>query len=276
GHTPAIRESSGLLSSTTVEVQACRQDSSLIGDEPEAASLTAEGEEQDRSRLECDAAVATTAADTPSHGISNDDNDNNGNHDHIPILQATVAIEKETLAARKRSDHLESLAVLARQGMSAHWKAFFRDGVERTRMAAAAGGITAERWAQRQRQAIEVSRASWRSREWPSGSSTGDSGVDGGDGHVSGPEGRVAEGDAGGCSTGTQDSTKVEGHQPNKDGERSTATGLGEDAAQSPKEGHEGVDGGNPCVFVVRDIGGSGSINEEAISSASGTSTPTA
>ncbi|CAM9328736.1 unnamed protein product, partial [Ectocarpus sp. 8 AP-2014] len=276
GHTPAISESSGLLSSTTVEVQACHQDSSLIGDEPEAASLTAEGEEQDRSRLECDAAVATTAADTPSHGVSNEDNDNNGNHDHIPILQATVAIEKETLAARKRSDHLESLAALARQGMSAHWKAFFRDGVERTRMAAAAGDITAERWAQRQRQAIEVSRASWRRREWPSGSSTGDSGVDGGDGHVSGPEGRVAEDDGGGCSTGTQDSTTVEGHQPNKDGERSTATGLGEDAAQSPKEGHEGGDGGNPCVIVVRDVGASGSINEEAISSASGTSTPTA
>ncbi|CAM9885497.1 unnamed protein product [Ectocarpus sp. 4 AP-2014] len=275
GRTLTRSESSGLLSSTPVEVQACRQNSSLIGDEPEAVSLTAEGEEQDRSRLEFDAAVATTAAATSSYGVSNEDNDNNGNHDRIPILPATVAFENETLAARKRLEHLESLAVLARQGMSAHWNAFFRDGVERTRMAAAAGDITAERWAQRQRQAIEVSRASWRSREWTSGSSTSDSGVDGGGGHVSGPKGRVAKGDGSGCSTGTEDSTKVEGHQSNEDGECPTATRLGEDAAQSPEESHEGGDSGNPCVIVVRDVGGSGSINEEAISSKSGTSTPT-
>ncbi|CAB1117471.1 unnamed protein product [Ectocarpus sp. CCAP 1310/34] len=274
GHTLTRSESSGLLAATPVEVEACRQNSSLIGDEPEAASLTAEGEEQDRSRLIFDAAVATKAAATPSHGVSNDDNDNNGNHDGIPILPATVAFENETLAARKRSDHLESLAVLARQGMSAHWNAFFRDGVERTRMASAAGDITAERWAQRQRQAIEVSRVSWRSKEWSSGSSTSDSGVDGGDGHVSGPEGRVAEGDGDGCSTGTQDSTKAEGHQSNEDGEWSTATGLGEDAAHSPEESQEGGDGGDPCFIVVRDVGGSGS--NEAISSESGTSTPTA
>ncbi|CAM9282717.1 unnamed protein product [Ectocarpus sp. 12 AP-2014] len=275
-HNPAICESSGLLSSTPVEVQACRQHSSLLGDEPELALLTAEGEERDRSRLEFDAAVTTTTAETPSHGVNNEDNDNNVDRDRTPILPATVAFENETLAARKRSEHLESLAVLARQGMSAHWNAFFRDGVERTRMASAAGDITAERWAQRQRQAITVSRASWRSKEWSSGSSTSDSGVNDGDGHVSGPEGRVAEGDGGGCSTGTQDNTTAEGHQSKEDGERSPATGLGEDAAQSSKEGHEAGDGGNSCVIVVRDVEGSGSINEEAISSESGTSTPTA
>ncbi|CAM9867054.1 unnamed protein product, partial [Ectocarpus sp. 13 AM-2016] len=275
-HIPAICESSGLLSSTPVEVQACHQDSSLLGDEPELALLTAEGEERDRSRLAFDAAVATTAAETPSHGVSNEDNDNNVDHDRIPILPATVAFENETLAAHKRSDHLESLAVLARQGMLAHWNSFFRDGVERTRMASAAGDITAERWARRQRQAIAVSRASWRSKEWSSGSSTSDSGVDDGDGHVSGPEGRVAEGDGGGCCTGTQDNTTAEGQQSQQDEERSTATGLGEDAARSLKEGHEAGDGGNSCVIVVRDVGGFGGINEEAISSESGTSTPIA
>ncbi|CAM9391209.1 unnamed protein product [Ectocarpus fasciculatus] len=269
GNTPARSDNSGLLSSTQGEVQACHQDSSPPADETEAALLTAEGGERDRSRLEFGAAVATTAVEAHSHGVSSEDNDNDGYHDRIPTPPATAAIEIETLAARKRSDHLESLAVLARQGMSAHWKAFFRDGVERTRMAAAAGDITAERWAQRQRQAIEVSRASWRSREWTSGSSTSDSGVDGGDGHVSGPEGRGAEGDGGGCGTGTQGST-------NNEGERPTAKRLGDDAAQSPEESHEGGDGGNPCVIVVRDVGGSSSISGEAISSDSGISTPTA
>lgn len=86
---------------------------------------------------------------------------------------ATTAVEIETLAAQKRCARLESLANLARQGMEAHWQAFFRDEIERTRMAAAAVDMTAERWVQRQREAVGVMWASWRDREWKSASTRG-------------------------------------------------------------------------------------------------------
>lgn len=81
----------------------------------------------------------------------------------------TAAAELESLAARTRSVRLESMAELAKLGSAAHWKEFWRDETERSRMAAAAGGMVAARWAQRQREAANSFWAAWRSREWNTG-----------------------------------------------------------------------------------------------------------
>lgn len=128
----------------------------------------------DASRLEqcCD----TVSVAQEKRGSGGGSNNNNNPRRGI----ATTAVEIETLAAQKRCARLESLADLARQGMSSHWKAFFRDEIERTRMAAAGVDMTAERWVQRQREAAGVMWASWRDREWKSASAR-DTRKDGGD-----------------------------------------------------------------------------------------------
>lgn len=78
----------------------------------------------------------------------------------------TVAAEIEALAAEKRCARLEALARIARQGMEAHRTAFFREEMERTRIAATAMDLTAGRWAEQQRKTVGALRASWRGRDW--------------------------------------------------------------------------------------------------------------
>eukprot|EP00752_Nemacystus_decipiens_P008396 g7506.t1 len=77
----------------------------------------------------------------------------------------TAAAEIESLAAGRRSARLEAVANLALQGLLSHWRAFFRDEIERTRLAATALDLTASQWAQRQRRAVGALRASWRGRD---------------------------------------------------------------------------------------------------------------
>eukprot|EP00903_Cladosiphon_okamuranus_P015742 g14530.t1 len=78
----------------------------------------------------------------------------------------TLALEIEARAAKKRGARLEDLASLARKGMEAHWAAFFREEMERTRIAATALDLTAGRWAEQQRKTVDALRVSWRGREW--------------------------------------------------------------------------------------------------------------
>lgn len=148
----------------------------------------------DASRLEkCDAlSVAqedrssggtdsSAAAVQPRFTIEGYQNVNLANNDINPSPEtATNAAEVENLAARKRYARLEALADLAHQGLAAHWKTFFRDEIERARMVAAAVDMTAERWVQRQREALGVMWASWCGREWESTSTT-KTGSNGGD-----------------------------------------------------------------------------------------------
>lgn len=131
----------------------------------------------------------TAAVPQPNLGAAEADN---GAATHPqPDSEAAAAAEIESLAAEIRCARLEAVAGLARQGLAAHWRAFFRDEVERTRFAATALDLTASRWAQRQRRAVGALRASWRGRDWQStarsrgGGGGGDSG-DGGTGSVVG------------------------------------------------------------------------------------------
>lgn len=93
-----------------------------------------------------------------------------------PAAETAAAAEVEALAAEQRCARLEALAGLAREGLAAHWRSFFCDEIERTRMAATALDISASRWAQRQREAVGVLRASWRGRDWESTATSGGAG----------------------------------------------------------------------------------------------------
>lgn len=146
----------------------------------------------------CGNSLATLQPHDTTEGYQNMNNNNHNNNRGA----ATTAFEIETLAAQKRCARLESVADLARQGMSAHWKAFFRDEIERTRMAAAGVDMTAERWVQRQREAAGVMWASWRDREWKSASAR-DTGKDGGEAASTG-EGEPAVADGVPSATGTE------------------------------------------------------------------------
>lgn len=145
----------------------------------------------DASRLEqCDAlSVAqeeqgggpnSSAATLQQRGTTEGCQHNNNNNIYSQREITATAVEIESLAAQKRCARLESLAGLARQGLAAHWKAFFRDEIERTRMAAAAVDMAAERWVQGQREAAGVLWTSWRGRKWKS-TSTGGIGSGGSD-----------------------------------------------------------------------------------------------
>ncbi|CAM9218663.1 unnamed protein product, partial [Hapterophycus canaliculatus] len=113
----------------------------------------------------------------------------------------TTAAQAEHLAAGRRNARLESLACLARQGLEAHWEAFFRDEIERTRMAATAADMTAARWEHHQCQADEMFWAPWRAKDWePTGLIDG-SGVGAVIGAAGQPHGVVAgDGDGATCS----------------------------------------------------------------------------
>lgn len=101
-----------------------------------------------------------------------------GHGTHPQPAAETAAAKIEARAAEKRCARLEALSSLARQGLAAHWRAFFRDEIDRTRMAATALDMTASGWAQRQREAVGVLRTSWRGRDRDSTATSG--GVGGG------------------------------------------------------------------------------------------------
>lgn len=132
-----------------------------------------------------------TAAPQPRPGTAEAGNDNDTATQPQPGPE-TAAAEVESLAAEKRCARLEAVASLARQGLAAHWRAFFRDEIERTRFAATALDLTASRWAQRQRRVVGALRASWRGRDWQSTATSGGVGGDGGDSGTAGSVVRVS------------------------------------------------------------------------------------
>lgn len=128
-------------------------------------------------------AEESSSATPPPRGTA-EGNDSYTQYHPRPASGIAIAAEIEELAAEKRCARLEALASLARQGLAAHWRAFFRDEMERTRMAATELDVNASRWAQRQREAVGALRDSWQSREWKSAATCG---VEGGDSDDSGP-----------------------------------------------------------------------------------------
>lgn len=90
-------------------------------------------------------------------------------HQPRGVQHLIAAAEIESLTARKRNERVEALAMLAHQGLDAHWKAFFRDQVKRTRDVASANDAAAKRWVARQRGEADRLFALWRSREWKHG-----------------------------------------------------------------------------------------------------------
>lgn len=235
--------------------------------------------------FDVEAGGSHAAAPQPCRTAEGGDDDDNTNTHPNPTVE-TVAAEIEELAAEKRCARLEALAGLARQGLAAHWRAFFRDEIERTRMAATALDLTASRWAQRQRESAGALPASWRGREWESAATGGGAGGDGGD---SGPttvagaseaNSGAGEGSAvrGTGSAGTRaghdascgtDSAKfeVEGVAEVEDesGQRKKLSGPTEPKADEedaadfrPNGGDVGDDDDSACVIVVRDVDNSG------------------
>lgn len=151
------------------------------------------------------------------------------------------AAEMEATAAGKRCERLESLATLARQGLAAQWGNFFRDEMERRRLAAAALDMTADRWAQRQRELVGILRASWHGREWKSAAALGTN-------HAPPAE----AGDAVEVVT-TED--PVEGDKANVDGGRPD---IGSDTAAKSEPGEAAADTGGALAaraVVVKDGG---------------------
>lgn len=178
--------------------------------EQEAVVSLAEKEEEDHGRgggdgLGCaEAGTTGAAADVPHEGTLESKHKKSCTTCGADIAysaQLTAAAQAEHLAARKRISRLESLASLARQGLAAHWEAFFRDEIERTRMAAAAADMAADRWANHQRQAAEMFWGPWRSKEWKPAGSIGGRGAGASAGAGVQPDGALAEdGDVARCA----------------------------------------------------------------------------
>lgn len=82
------------------------------------------------------------------------------------VERAAAVAEVEAREASTRGARLESLAELACQGMAAHWREFWRDDIERARLAAAAGDMVAARWEKHQKDASDAFWAAWRNRSW--------------------------------------------------------------------------------------------------------------
>lgn len=85
---------------------------------------------------------------------------------HEGVERATAAAEVEARAVSTRGARAESLAALTCQGLAAHWRDFWRDDIERARLAAAAGDMVAARWEQRQNEAAGAFWVAWRNRTW--------------------------------------------------------------------------------------------------------------
>lgn len=159
------------------------------------------------------------------------------------------AAEMEAIAARKRFERLESLATLTRKGLVAHWSKFFRDEMERRRLAAAALDMTADRWVKRQRELIGRLRASWHGREWKSAAATG-----------TGDAPPALAGDIGDAVTAkdlvTEGKAKGEGSQPYVGLETAAKSKPEEAVADTEQLSEEGGDALAACAVDVKDSGG--------------------
>lgn len=154
--------------------------------------------------------TAGSAADVPpertlvrnNNKSSSSSSSSNNNTSHSQRLSAAGRAEHHS--ARRRNSRLESLASLARQGLQAHWEAFFRDEVERTRMAATAADMAAERWAHHQRRAAENLWAPWLAKEWEPANEIGGGGAGVSRDGAGEPQGIVGEGGDGACGADVQ------------------------------------------------------------------------
>ncbi|CAM9181300.1 unnamed protein product, partial [Scytosiphon promiscuus] len=161
------------------------------------------------------AGAAGAAADIPREGTLDRVN-NKTNISNSYSQRLTAAAQAEHLAARKRDTRLESLASLARRGLAAHWEAFFLDEIERTRMAAAASDMAAERWAQHQQEAAEAFWGPWRSKDWEPTSFAGGSKAEASIGAAGQPRALVAAGKDDVASGGDAGSTRATGTGPER------------------------------------------------------------
>lgn len=74
------------------------------------------------------------------------------------------AAEAEGRAARLRASRIEAAAALAREGLAAHWREFWREQAERERLAGAARDMVTARWEERQQRMAQEFWNAWKNR----------------------------------------------------------------------------------------------------------------